>query len=264
LSICIKDVLEVLTSPVKTIENTVDKLEYGSPQTEVRGIAVTFLATQGIIEHAKNMGINLIISHEGVFFSHWDKREALKADQVYRKKLQTIEESKIAIFRFHDYIHKYMPDGIQSGLLQALGWKNYEIEDKQISSVLEIPEASLQNVISYIKNSLGIESVRFVGDLNTPCRRVGIVVGYRGGGDVVIPLFEKDNLDLVICGEGPEWETPEYVRDAVSQGGQKALIAIGHAESETPGMKYLAQFLQERFPDVPVHFMADKPIFQTI
>ena len=35
-----------------------------------------------------------------------------------------------------------------------------------------------------------------------------------GGGALAIPYFEAEHLDLIITGEGPEGETPEYVRDA--------------------------------------------------
>jgi hypothetical protein len=96
------------------------------------------------------------------------------------------------------------------------------------------------------------------------CKRVGVLVGYRGGGESVLPLFEKENLDLVIYGEGPEWETPEYVRDAVRQGRKKALIVLGHAESEMPGMEYFARELQEKFPSIPVHFLPEKSVFRIL
>jgi NIF3 (NGG1p interacting factor 3). len=101
-----------------------------------------------------------------------------------------------------------------------------------------------------------------MGDLSMPCRRIGVSVGYRGGGELVVPLFENKILDVMVCGEAQEWETPEYVRDALHQGNHKAMIVIGHAESEMPGMKYLAQWLQENFPSVPVHFMPQEPLFK--
>ena len=93
------------------------------------------------------------------------------------------------------------------------------------------------------------------------CKRIGVLVGYRGGGEQVIPLFENEGFDLVIYGEGPEWETPEYVRDAVRQGKKKGLLVLGHAESEMPGMRFLARELQDKFPGIPVHFLPQEPIF---
>ncbi len=264
LSILIRNILDALTTSVMPVEHTVDKLEYGDPYSTVEGIAVTFLARQEVIEKAKALGANLIISHEGIFYSHWGKRELLRTDPVYQKKCQTIEESKMAIYRFHDYIHEYMPDGIMKGLLRSLEWQNCEVENQPTASIIVIPEVTLQDVIYHVKKCLGIQYIRFTGDTTMSCKRIGLLVGYRGGGDLAIPLFEKQNLDLVIYGEGPEWETPEYVRDAIHQGNQKALIVLGHAESEVPGMEYFTHWLQEKFPSIPVHFIPQEPIFRIL
>lgn len=262
MEIKIHQVLDLLTSATEPVTPTVDRLESGNAEAEVKAIAVTFLATQEVVGKAIELGANLIISHEGIFYSHWDKRELLKADPVYLTKLKTIEDNSLAIFRFHDHIHKYRPDGITEGLVHALGWQAYEVKNHPHVCVLEIPEMSLEEVLSYVKARLDLKYVRFVGDLAKPCKRVGVLVGYRGSGDSAIPVFEEEKLDLVIYGEGPEWETPEYVRDAVQQGRQKALIVLGHAESEAPGMKNLVNWLTEEFPSLPVHYIPNKPVFQ--
>jgi hypothetical protein len=50
------------------------------------------------------------------------------------------------------------------------------------------------------------------------------------------------------------------VRDAIDQGQKKALIILGHANSEEPGMKWLVNWLQPRLPDVRVtHLPAGDP-----
>ncbi|TCL54230.1 putative NIF3 family GTP cyclohydrolase 1 type 2 [Hydrogenispora ethanolica] len=262
MNLRIQDILEYVADPAMPIEPTVDKLEYGNPDSTVKGVVVTFLATQEVINKSKDLGVNLIITHEGIFYSHWDKREMLKTDPVYLQKRQTIEESKIAIFRLHDRIHKRTPDGIAKGLLQFLEWQDYEVKNLPAASILTIPETSLEEAILHVKKRLGLKFVRYFGDPKMICRRIGLLAGYRGGGELVIPLLEKESLDLVIYGEGPEWETPEYIRDAVQQGKNKALIVLGHAESEMPGMEYLAQKLQEKFSSIPIYFLSQKSVFQ--
>lgn len=264
MNVSIKNVIEALTTPAVPIENNVDELQFGNSNTVVTGIATTFLATQEVIEKAKALGINLIISHEGIFYSHRFNSKIAEDNKVYKKKCQTLKESGIAIYRYHDYPHRYAPDAITAGLLKKLGFEDYEVENKQIASILEIPQMTVKEVVTHIKNKLGISNIRFAGDLSMPCRRAGILVGYRGSGEVAIPLFEKENLDIVIYGEGPEWETPEYVRDAVYQGQNKALIVLGHRESEAAAMEYLVKELQKKFPDVPVKFIAETPVFKTI
>lgn len=264
MTIKVKDVLDVLTDGGVPRERTVDKLEFGDVNMVVKGIAVTFLATQNVIETAKKLGANLIITHEGIFYSHWDKRKMLNSDPVYIKKCRTIEESGIAIFRYHDFIHDHMPDGIMEGLLEILKWKEFEIKSEPVASVIEIPVMPLEKVIAYLKKSLDIQYVRYIGDLSMPCRRIGVLVGYRGSGDLVINFIQQEDPDLVIYGEGPEWETPEYIRDSIQQGKRLSLIVLGHAESEKAGMKYLADRLQDKFSDIPVYFIEDKPVFNIL
>jgi putative NIF3 family GTP cyclohydrolase 1 type 2 len=262
VDIKVSDVLAAITSGMAPIDNTVDGLLAGSLDTTVKGIAVTFLATQEIIEKARDMGVNLIISHEGIYFSHRDKRDQLGADQVYIDKSSLLEECGMSVIRCHDYIHRQLPDRVTKGLVRVLGWESLEVENRDIVTIVEIPEMTLQQLISHIKQSLGISHLRYVGHPEMLCRCVGVLVGYRGSGDSVIPIFSKDGADLVICGEGPEWEAPEYVRDAVYQKKNRALIVLGHAESESPGMEYYTELLQNSFPNIPVHYIKYDPIFR--
>lgn len=260
----IGQVIESLLEPAPLAKPTVDALRFGSAQAEVTGIVVVFLATQAAIEQASALGANLIISHEGAFYRHREEDRRFHDDPVIREKLELIDQTGIAIYRFHDQIHRYHPDGITFGLIKALEWESYVEVHSPAASVVQIPPATLEQTAQYVKAKLHIPYVRVVGDFAMPCTRVGLLAGYRGGGDLAIPLMNEFNLDLIMVGEGPEWETPEYVRDAVHQGRNKALIALGHAESEEPGMEDVAARLRERFPGIPVYFIREKPLFQIV
>lgn len=261
MEITVQDVINAIVLPKLSSEATVDKLLFGDPETIVTGISVTFLATQEVIEQSIKLGNNFIITHEGIFYSHIGNTEFLKSDPVFNQKLHLIESNSLSIFRFHDNIHRYQPDGIMAGLLKRLSLDIYEVNRSQTYSIIEIPKKSLLEIIQDIKKSLDIDYIRYMGDLSMECRRVGILVGYRGSGEMIIPLFHKESLDLVIYGEGPEWEAPEYVRDAIRQGNHRALIVLGHAESEKPGMEYVANLIKLKFPSIPVHYIDLEPLF---
>ncbi|WP_055108739.1 Nif3-like dinuclear metal center hexameric protein [Paenibacillus ihumii] len=264
MRITIQQILDQLTAPAPTLEHTVDRLETGDPAAEVTGIGVTFMPTHQVIRNAAGLGINLLITHEGAYYSHHIQTDLLRENEVYSQKQELIEASGIAVFRLHDAIHKYNPDGITAGLVQAMGWEDFVLKFHPASAVLNLPEMTAAEIAEQAKLKLDIPYVRVAGDLSMRCRRAGILVGYRGGGANAIPLFGEENLDVIIAGEGPEWETPEYVRDAVQQGRRKALIMLGHAESEAPGMRALAKRLQALFPTVPVHYLKERPLFQIV
>ncbi|MCM3694172.1 Nif3-like dinuclear metal center hexameric protein [Neobacillus niacini] len=255
MPITVQNVIDKLLEPIDSIQNTVDTLLSGNPALEVKGIATAFMATQQVIEQAIALGANLLITHEGIYFSHHDNEKSLENDPIYNDKSRLINDSGLAIFRFHDHWHKCKPDGIMAGLIQELNWQSYVVENQPAATILSIPQMTVGEISAYIKKLLGIQYLRFSGDLSMNCTRIGLLAGYRGGGGLCIPLYEKEDLDLIIYGEGPEWETPEYVRDANYQGRQKNLIVLGHAESEEPGMNYLAEWIRTIFPSIPTHFI---------
>ncbi|MCC3376558.1 Nif3-like dinuclear metal center hexameric protein [Cohnella sp. REN36] len=260
LRIC--EVIERLWQPAaERPAETVDGLAAGEPDTEVRGIAVAFTASQCVLEQARERGANLLIVHEGVYYRHAGR--AAREDDVSRIKREAIVASGVAVYRFHDGIHRYRPDGITLALAKALGWASRIVEHRPAAALLTLPMQSAAEVASHVKARLGLPFVRLAGDPATSCVRVGLLAGYRGGGELAIPLYEE-GVDLLIAGEGPEWETPEYVRDAVAQGRPKALLLLGHAASEEPGMAALAEELRRVYPQVPVLFLSDPPIFQSL
>lgn len=264
MTVTIQNVIDRLRSSIQPIENTVDDLDPGCPDTEVRGIATTFMATQQVIEHALSLGVNLLISHEAAYYSHRRMNGLLSDDPVYRNKQNLLQQSGIAIYRHHDYCHKTEPDPIMTGLLHSLKWESCVEEMLPTSAVLRLPEMRASEIAEYVKTQLSIPYVRIAGDPDMTCSRIGILVGYRGGGVNAIPFYREKSLDLIIAGEGPEWETPEYARDSAYQGISKSLLVMGHAESEEPGMRYLAKRLQESYPGLPVHFIPVNPVFKVV
>jgi len=259
------DVIAALTAPAGQLGQTVDELLFGEPETTVTGIVTAFMPTQRALEEAHAAGANLVIAHEGPFYSHHAGfAKTIEDDPVYQAKKNFILEAGLAIYRLHDHIHRYRPDGIAEGLIEALDWTRFAVRHLPAAAVIEREVTTVRAVADELKRRLGLPVVRVAGDIGAPCRRIGLLVGNRGGGANAIPLFEQERLDLVICGEGPEWETPEYVRDAARQGRARAVIVLGHAESEAAGMRLLARRLAAAFPHIPVRCADEEPVFTWI
>ena len=68
--------------------------------------------------------------------------------------------------------------------------------------------------------------------------------------------LQRDDVQVLVIGEAHEWETVEYVDDAVAAGLDKALIVIGHIPSEQAGMEECARWLKGFVTEVPVEFVA--------
>jgi hypothetical protein len=66
---------------------TVDTFKAGNPDSPVRGIAVTMMATLDVLESASAKGLNFVITHEPTFYSHLDTPEGLpESDPVWGRK----------------------------------------------------------------------------------------------------------------------------------------------------------------------------------
>jgi putative NIF3 family GTP cyclohydrolase 1 type 2 len=232
--------------------DTVDTFKAGNPDTPITGIAVTMMATLDVLERAAADGDNLIITHEPTFFDHLDKATDLAAgenDAVLREKREFIEKHGLVIWRIHDHWHARNPDGIEVGMVHALGWEKFQDPTNQY--VFTLPATTLGDLAGSLKGRLQIHAMRVVGDPNMPVTRVVLSPGAAGFGPESRAL-EMDGVQVLIIGETREWETVEYVSDAITEGKHKALIILGHIPSEQAGMEECARWLKVFVPEVPV------------
>jgi putative NIF3 family GTP cyclohydrolase 1 type 2 len=110
---------------------------------------------------------------------------------------------------------------------------------------------SLPELATIFRERLGTMRVLSVGDTRRRYRTVGLMVG-AAGGEAQIRFLRETGVEVLVVGELAEWETSEYVRDANHAGLGRAALILGHAASEEPGMKWLAEWLRPRFPGITV------------
>ena len=235
---------------------TVDTFKAGNPDMAVTGIAVTMMATMDVLQRAAASGDNLIITHEPTFYNHLDKLDQLgekENDPVLAAKLAFIAEHKLVVWRFHDHWHRRQPDGIIAGMVHALGWEKYQ--DAKNDFLFSIPETTFEKLAGELKLKLATHAMRVVGEPMLKVKRVAFVPGASGFAAETRAL-EMPGVDVLITGESREWETVEYVADAVTQGKSKGLIILGHIPSEQAGMEECARWLKTFVNGVRIDFVA--------
>jgi hypothetical protein len=169
-------------------------------------------------------------------------------DPVYLAKQRLIEANRLVIWRFHDYWHRHQPDGIVTGVTQALKWSDYA--DPTSPNRFNLPPLPFGDLVAQVNERLGCRRALVIGQPDIPCSRIALLVGFPGSERQIAAL--QGDIDVLVTGEMHEWETCEYVRDAITQGLSKGLIVTGHEVSEEAGMAYLVDWLRPRFPDVPI------------
>lgn len=236
--------------PNAPFPQTVDTLKSGNKEQKVTGIVTTMFATITVIRKAIELNANFIIAHEPTFYNHLDQTEWLENDPVYQFKRKLLDDHGIAVWRNHDYVHSLKVDGVQAGVVKELGWQEYYKQN----AVLNLPKTTLGELISHIKTKMNVPALRYVGDLSQKASKILLMPG-AAGGRRQMEMLMKEKPDLLICGESPEWETPEYVRNANEMGEKLGLIVVGHSASEEGGSEFMANWIRENIPTIPVtHF----------
>jgi putative NIF3 family GTP cyclohydrolase 1 type 2 len=240
---------------------TVDTFKAGDPSTRVTGIAVTMMATLNVLKAAVARGDNLIITHEPTFYSHRDTIAVLELenDKVLAAKRKYISDHGLIVWRFHDIPHQMKPDIIRTGIVRALGWQSsFHAEDQE---VFDIRRASVRALAKEIGEKLGARAVRISGDADAMVSRAVLTQGFPGF-VANRHAIQRGSPDVVIIGEDHEWETIEYVVDAISAGQIKAMIVLGHIASEQLGMDEVARWLRPLLPGVRIDFIPTSDPFR--
>jgi putative NIF3 family GTP cyclohydrolase 1 type 2 len=238
----------IKTVPGGPLAETVDTLKSGSRDMKVTGIVTAMFPTVKVIKKAITLGANFIVCHEPTFYNHTDDVSWLQDDEVYQTKAALLKDNNIAVWRNHDYIHRLVPDPVTTSLVAQLDWKQYQ---QTPNTFLINPNVTLGQLIKNVKDKLGLEKVRYVGDPAQNASNVLLMVGAAGGRNQ-ISAIKALKPDVLVCGEISEWETAEYVRDAVAEGRVLGLIVLGHIASEEGGSEFMANWLKQHLTGIKV------------
>jgi len=253
-------------------EHTFDQFLVGDPESEVKGIAVSWMATFPNLKRALEAECNLFVTHEHLFTAVIDQEGKvvggtalpsgsqflidpitkvpiyLDKNDAWVKKKKWLDETKIVVYRCHDFWDAYPEIGIHGAWADWLGFTEKPLVEKKHYEVHETGNLTLgalaEKILKKVK-PLGQETVHVVGDLNQKVSRVavgtGAITNYRDmfsmGADVIV--VTDDGTSLALSGQ---WSVDSDL----------PLIVVNHATSEEPGMRTLAKYIEEKFPTTPV------------
>ena len=98
------DKLEAYHGPLEPERRTCDIVQYGDPDQICTGIVLSCCPTAEVIRKAAELGCNLIIGHEPLFYDGWDETDWLQDNCVYQAKKQLLDRLGIVVYRDHDHI----------------------------------------------------------------------------------------------------------------------------------------------------------------
>ena len=158
----------------------------------------------------------------------------------------------MVVLRMHDHWHRRRPEPTVQSLARALSWTQYWRADTEI--LFRIPGTTVAELGATIRQRLRAPTLRAVGAPGLRVTNVAVVPGAAP-----FPMHRQalrmEGVEVLVIGEAREWETVEYVVDAITAGQKKALIVIGHIPSEQVGMEEFARWLGTFVKEVPISFV---------
>lgn len=253
-------------------QTTRDQILFGDPDQELSGIVTTCYASIDVIRQAIEVGANLIIPHESLFWNHGDHTEWLEDNKTYQEKIRLLTEGNIVVWRNHDYIHSGIPvgdgvyaDGIFYGLMKVLGWDPYLVESSASNQLkFEFPVTTVRNLGHELMEKLHLNGIKVIGNPDSPAHCVwvpGHIDGHRD--NETLSRIEQEDIDTVITLECIDYTVAEYVRDSTMIGRPKTILAVGHFNTEEPGMQYMVEYLPAALGSaVPCTFIPSTDMYQ--
>lgn len=147
--------------------------------------------------------------------------------------------------------------------MMELGWQDYLIGDPMKPLQYRLPLTTAGKLAEDLIARLHLNGIRIVDNPDAEVETVYFIEHCMGRGDQ-----EKINLckdyDVLIPLEIVDWTVSHFVRDAVYFHQPKAILEMGHFNTEEPGMKYMCTWLPEAIGthDIPIHFIASGDTFR--
>jgi len=239
-------------SPWVDPEKTVDNIKSGDGEKTVKKVAVCWFPSLKNIEAAIELNCDLLITHEPVWWDHFDAPGGWRGKGPGLKKTKFLEKSGMVVARLHDTWDNWPGLGIRDSFARGLGLDKFVAEHElRYHAVYEIPEQSLYSFAKYVAEKvkpLGEDSVQVIGDPEMKIKRPSIGVGCIGPAEDMIKLGSDV---LIMCFDGASyWQT----RDRLAEQGV-GVITLEHGTTEMWGIESLAKFLGDTWPELEVHYL---------
>lgn len=248
MSLKLKNIIEVMENEYAPVEFKLDfdnvGLMVGDANENINSILVSLDCTLKVIEEAKKLGCNLIITHHPILFKN---PKNITTETLLGKKIIELIKNNINVYSSHTNLDA-VPQGMNEIVMDILGLKNYSVIEKNsldfkgeeagIGRIAELEERiTLEELCHKVKNSLNIKALRYAGEEKKLIKKIAVI---NGSGTELLASAKKLGADCVITGD----TTYHYVSDYAEEG--IAIIDAGHFETEWPSMKIIAKWLEEK------------------
>lgn len=242
------------------LNNTVDTFKAGNPSADIRGIAVAWMSTMEALQRAVKLGCNVFITHEPTFYSHHDNDDSVFQYAGVRAKHAYIADHELVILRCHDLWDQFPVLGIPDTWGEFLGFSQrlagegfYRLYAGENQTAGAIARAIAKRTAVF-----GQDTVQLIGPKECVVNRIALGTGALTPFRHFLDTFA---CDMAICTD----DGFVYWRDgALALDLSIPVVVVNHTVSELAGMEKLAAHLARQFPSVPIHYVPQTCMFETV
>ena len=222
-------------------------LMIGELTAEIQTVVLSVDVTLDVLEHARQLGANLILSHHPMFLRGV---HTLREDLVKGAEAGFAIKSQIAVFSAHTNAD-FVSDGVSQTLAKALGLGSLnflDLETKQgVTGTLSEPTTLLNFARAAAKALPSVaQGIKVSGDPDRLISRVGLVAG---AGDSYLDIAQSANLDLFITSDLRHHPSQDFIEQG-KLGSGPALMDIAHWAAEWLWLETAKQQLSDKFGSV--------------
>ena len=220
----------------------------GERNAEVKKVLVALDATDEVIDEAVNMNADVIVTHHPMIFGSLKK---VNDDTALGRRIIKLIKNGVAHYAMHTNLDIAF-GGVNDELAKILELKNIGIlsvsceqngEPNGLGRYGETDEMSLAEFALKVKEKLGLDAVRFVGDETKKVSRVGLCTGAGISfmGDAV-----KKGCDVYVTSDIKYHESQKALEDGI------ALVDATHYGSENIIVSVISNYLKENAEGIEI------------
>ena len=244
--------LDELAPPKLAYEEEVLGFIVGDGNKKVGVVAVTERPTLKVLKEAVEKNVDMLVIHEPLYQT---KKSFLVEPGLLtylpnKQRKEVVEKGGFCVFHYHSQWDD-ADEGNNTVLARKLG---LEVTGRiPYGRVGRIEQTTLKSFAETTKQHLECKHVLVVGEDDLLVSTVAVVAGTGNALTEIMEIAKKKGADVLVSGD---------IQDSRARFAKEldlAIIDAGDYFTENPGMKHLAELLQEKHPDIKVHLLDPGP-----
>lgn len=216
----------------------------GNPSEEATAALINLDVTEELLDEAKALGVNLIITHHPIWFM---PRKRLNGEDYVSRIIIKAIKMDIALYACHTNLDN-IRTGVNEKIARKLGLENVSFLQQKPSNSAEIygsgmigelaEPLSSADFLAHVKQTFHCGGIRYSGNEDKKIQKVAVC---GGAGSFLISQAIRKGADALVTAD----ITYHKFFDAENL---ILLLDIGHYESEQFTSELIYKYLSEKFP----------------